>query len=158
MILFLFSVVRVLSTRPDSGQLSLPSAKTAIRRVEIIGEVNRPGEYFFPSDATVANAISAAGGATEFADPGRLNLDARLLSGSVLRVPNRQTGFVTSVSLNRSPLRELCTLPGIGPKLAQRIIDVRKERGAFRSMEDLMAVPGIGQKKARLIFRRGILR
>ncbi len=126
-------------------------------RIGVIGEVMKPGDYRFPPSTTVADAISAAGGSTQSADMRRLNLSAVLLSGSVLRVPARKTGFVTAVSLNRSSRRELCTLPGIGPKLAERIIAVREREGPFRNVNDLLAVPGIGPKKARLILRRGVL-
>jgi competence protein ComEA len=51
------------------------------------------------------------------------------------------------VNINTAPLAELDTLPGIGPTLAQRIIDYRQEKGPFRSIEDLQNVSGIGTKK-----------
>jgi len=157
MFLFLLSVVRTLSTQPESGGVPHQKVEAGNCSIEVIGEVMQPGSYSFSSDTTVADAISAAGGVTKSADLKRLNLSARLLPGSVLRVPNGQTGFITSVSLSRSSLRELCTLPGIGPKLAGRIIAVRKRQGPFRDVNDLIAVPGIGVKKARSILRRGVL-
>lgn len=157
MILFFFSAIRTLSSQPDAGGAPHFPVEGAICKVEVIGEVMKPGAYPFPSGATVADAVSAAGGAMQSADLKRLNLSARLLSGSVLRVPNRQTGFLTTVSLSRSSLWELCTLPGIGPKLAKRIIAAREKQGPFRDVDDLLAVPGIGLKKARSILRRGVL-
>ncbi len=54
------------------------------------------------------------------------------------------------VSLNRANARELATLPGVGPKLARRILTHRRRHGPFRRPEDLLAVRGIGQ---RLLFR-----
>ena len=155
LIIFLLSLGRTFSTRPDGGTLPIHNVEAGGCRIGVIGEVKKPGEYFLPQDATVADAISAAGGATESADPERLNLSERLLSGSVLRIPDLETGFHTTVSLSRSSRRELCTLPGIGPKLAERIIAVRDRRGTFRTVQDLLAVPGIGPKKARMILHLG---
>ncbi|TMQ71370.1 MAG: helix-hairpin-helix domain-containing protein [Candidatus Eisenbacteria bacterium] len=50
------------------------------------------------------------------------------------------------LDLNRADARELDALPGIGPVLAERILTYRRERGAFRSVEDLLAVRGIGPR------------
>ncbi|MDN5344700.1 MAG: competence protein ComEA [Clostridia bacterium] len=51
------------------------------------------------------------------------------------------------VNINTATLAELDTLPGIGPTLAQRILDYRQEKGVFRTIEDLKNVAGIGEKK-----------
>ncbi len=51
------------------------------------------------------------------------------------------------VDLNRAGARQLESLPGIGPALAQRIIDHRQKNGPFKRIEDLMNVRGIGEKK-----------
>ena len=50
-----------------------------------------------------------------------------------------------ALDLNQATLEELDELPGIGPVLAQRILDAREENGPFASREDVLAVPGIGQ-------------
>jgi competence ComEA-like helix-hairpin-helix protein len=53
----------------------------------------------------------------------------------------------SSLDLNRADAGALQTLPGVGPALAERILAYRREHGAFRSMEDLREVPGIGPKR-----------
>ena len=52
-----------------------------------------------------------------------------------------------SLDLNRATAQELTTLPGIGEVLAQRIVDYREAHGPFRSVEELIAVEGIGEGK-----------
>jgi len=53
------------------------------------------------------------------------------------------------VNINSAGLNELQSLPRIGPKLAQRILDYRKEHGPFKRVEDLLKVKGIGEKMFR---------
>jgi competence protein ComEA len=60
------------------------------------------------------------------------------------RLPERHAAFV--VNVNTAPLVELAELPGIGPTLAERIVEYRETRGPFRSLEDLRTVKGIGAK------------
>lgn len=56
------------------------------------------------------------------------------------------------VNVNAAGEDELCGLPGIGPKLAQRMIDEREQNGAFAFAEDLLNVKGIGEKTLRKLL------
>ena len=56
-------------------------------------------------------------------------------------------GDLTPVNLNTASAEELTQLPGIGPELAQRIVEYREGHGPFQTAEDIMLVSGIGEKK-----------
>ncbi|WP_228479692.1 helix-hairpin-helix domain-containing protein [Microbacterium abyssi] len=123
--------------------------------VHVLGQVDEPGLYVLEPDARVVDALAAAGGTLEDADLQAVNL-ARLLSdGEQLVVPTSgpapDSGASAPVGdglidLNNADLAALETLPRIGPALAQRIIDWRETNGRFGSVDDLLAVPGIGEK------------
>lgn len=123
--------------------------------VHVLGRVARPGLYELREGDRVVDAIAAAGGLTPEADPAGINL-ARLLSdGEQLAVP--AVGEVPAaaapgaasdgrIDLNSADVAALDTLPRIGPAMAQRIIDWREANGPLSSVDDLLAVSGIGQK------------
>jgi competence protein ComEA len=122
--------------------------------VHVLGQVSRPGLYELREGDRVVDAIAAAGGMTAAADPAGVNL-ARLLSdGEQLAVP--AVGEVTAsvpgtaadgrVDLNTADAATLDTLPRIGPAMAQRIIDWREANGPITSVDELLAVSGIGSK------------
>lgn len=50
------------------------------------------------------------------------------------------------VNLNTATVEQLATIPGVGPKMAERIIDYRRKNGGFKKVEDLMNVSGVGEK------------
>ena len=50
------------------------------------------------------------------------------------------------VNLNTATVEQLATIPGVGPKMAERIIDYRQKNGGFKKVEDLMNVSGVGEK------------
>jgi competence protein ComEA len=58
------------------------------------------------------------------------------------------------LNLNTATLMELETLPGVGPVLARRIIDFREKKGGFRRVEELLVIPGISERKWKLIKDR----
>jgi competence protein ComEA len=127
--------------------------------VSVAGAVNEPGIVELEAGARVADAIEAAGGLTEGADPGFLNLarvvaDGDLVavpdasaSGAVAPVPGDGAGGASAgglVNINVAGVAELDALNGIGPVLAERIIEYRETNGSFQSLDELSEVSGIG--------------
>ncbi len=123
--------------------------------VHVAGAVANPGVVLLDSGARVLEAIQKAGGPLPEADLDALNLAQTVQDGQKIYVPRRgdpaaggfSPGGGHRVNINTAGLRELEELPGIGPTLAQRIIDYREKKGGFRNVEELKKVPGIGEKK-----------
>ncbi|MFB7474550.1 helix-hairpin-helix domain-containing protein [Kitasatospora sp. NPDC056184] len=129
--------------------------------VDVGGRVGTPGVHTLPGGSRVADALRVAGGPLPGTDTGNLNLARVLADGEQILVgepsPQPAAGAGTGpppagaskqpVSLNRATLEQLDTLPGVGPTLAQRIIAFRASHGgAFRSLDQLRQVSGIGER------------
>ncbi|MGK3947343.1 helix-hairpin-helix domain-containing protein [Microbacterium sp. K2] len=122
--------------------------------VHVLGAVTSPGLYVLDLDSRLVDAVAAAGGTTDDADLTAINLARVLSDGEQIIVPvigaAAETGGTTPgddrVDLNTADQAALEGLPRIGPALAERIITWREENGRFASVEDLLAVPGIGEK------------
>lgn len=119
--------------------------------VHVIGEVKKPGTVSLPAGSRVEDAVEAAGGVTKQRSLESVNLARLLVDGEqiVLGEPPKQgvgapLAAGGAVSLNAATVAELDTLPGVGPVLAQRILDWRDAHGGFRNVEDLNQVSGIG--------------
>jgi competence protein ComEA len=130
--------------------------------IHVAGAVRRPGVYRLPEGARVFEAIEEAGGALESGHTDRINMAEQLADGQQIYVPARgeepppapgsqaggpgggQAAPVGRININRASAAELERIPRIGPSLASAIIAYRKENGAFRSVDDLVRVPGIG--------------
>ena len=122
--------------------------------VHVLGAVERPGLYVLRADSRVVDALAAAGGSTDAAELAGVNLARRVEDGEQILVP--VVGSVAgpsappsgdgTVDLNTADQAALEELPGIGPALAERIVAWREDNGRFRTVDDLLAVPGIGEK------------
>ncbi|MFC4628607.1 helix-hairpin-helix domain-containing protein [Promicromonospora alba] len=137
--------------------------------VHVVGEVAEPGLVTVPDGARVADALEAAGGTTRKADLTAVNLARAVVDGEQLHVPqpgeqvpggpapgaggpaSGTGGPSTSggsgeatVDINTADATALEALPGIGPSIAQAIVEWRDANGQFASVEELEDVPGIG--------------
>ena len=151
----------------DVDESSAKSSSAAEVYVDVDGAVVRPGVYWLKDGARVSQAIDAAGGLTAEADVTGLNRASKITDGQKIYVPTigeqqaaaavggADSAAVASgagssselVNINTASAAELQTLSGIGPSMAQSIIDERTQNGAFASVDDLMRVSGIGEKK-----------
>ena len=160
-------VPSVRSTDAGSGA-NLGIVSGAFVLVHVVGAVAHPGLFSVTAGSRVIDAVLAAGGLTAHADQCAINLARTLADGEQVIVPAVATGAaacaltsvpgaVTSggggpaatkakVSLSRGSQADLEQLPGVGPALAQRIIDWRTAHGGFRQISDLDNVSGIGPK------------
>ncbi|GAA2729679.1 ComEA family DNA-binding protein [Cellulomonas aerilata] len=153
------------SPSPAGGSGAVPApAPTARVVVHVVGQVSTPGVVDLPVGARVGDALAAAGGATPTADLSGVNLARVLVDGEQVVVPapgdapvpavegagggpgaaSGGTAATGPVDLNTAGAAELDGLPGIGPVLAQRILEWRTEHGPFRDVEELGEVAGIG--------------
>jgi competence protein ComEA len=139
---------------PPVGEVAETSATVV---VSVVGQVTSPGLVTLPTGSRVADAIEAAGGLLPEADPASVNLAAVVADGEQLAVGlpaaivagggqpgSAGPGGGGLLDLNTAGVAELDALPGIGPVLAQRIVEYRSRQGPFRSVEELDDVPGIG--------------
>ncbi|MFF3951983.1 helix-hairpin-helix domain-containing protein [Streptomyces sp. NPDC001890] len=133
--------------------------------VDVNGKVRRPGIRQLPSGSRVADALRAAGGVRAGTDLTGLNRARVLMDGEQVVVgapPGPSTGGGAAgvasgsgggssaagpVSLNTATVEQLDTLPGVGPVLAQHIVDYRAQHGGFRSIDELREVNGIGDRR-----------
>lgn len=155
------------TARAEPSGVPAESPQTGTVVIHVAGAVAVPGVVKLPAGSRVHQAISEAGGAMPSADLNRLNLAAVLADGQKLYVPlagesipaelpgsaaagqDPGTGTASGagkVNLNTASVEDLDALPKVGPVLAQRIVDWRKEHGPFKSVEELDAVDGVGPK------------
>ena len=136
----------IATPMPQATNAPAVPAPPATISVLVSGAVQQPGLYTLSAGATVADAIAAAGGLGEQADANGLNLSNPLKDGETLTIPTTSAGNPNAaetklINLNTATLAELESLPEIGARTAQAIIDNRP----YRRLSDLNRVPGIGE-------------
>lgn len=138
--------------------------------VDIAGAVKKPGLVTLARGARLQDAIDEAGGLRKDADTATMALSERVKDGKKYYIPNlgeelappamssapassrtsRSPAAVAAaarpVNLNTATQAELETLPGIGPAMATRILQLRAQLGSFQNLEQLNDVKGIGPK------------
>jgi competence protein ComEA len=157
-------VVTVSTPTPTEGSATPTTSKPVSKIVvHVLGAVRHPGLIRLPDSSRVQDAIDAAGGLTNSADPGELNL-AQLLgdgqqvvigtrtdpAGEVRDQPGSGRGSgaaaTGALDLNHASQPQLEELPGVGPVTAQAILAWRQQHGRFSRIEELQEVDGIGPK------------
>ncbi len=147
----------------SSGTTGSPGAEIV---VDVSGKVREPGIQRLPAGSRVADALKAAGGVRPGTNTDTLNRARFLVDGEQVvvggpaapapapvpgvggSVAGGPAGTATApVSLNTATVDQLDTLPGVGPVLAQHIVDYRTRHGGFRSVNELREVNGIGDRR-----------
>jgi len=117
-------------------------------RVKITGAVKKAGWYNIPQEICIREALEKAGGTLPWADLTKINLNLPVKEGEEISIPEGK------INLNQASPADLAFLPGIGPVLAQRVINYREKVGGFKSLSQLKEVPGIGERKFERIKDR----
>ncbi|WP_177201570.1 helix-hairpin-helix domain-containing protein [Butyrivibrio proteoclasticus] len=130
--------------------------------VYVCGAVICPGVYELPAVSRADDAVKAAGGFADGADDTYINLAAKVEDGTKLMIPTKdevKNGLVADstditgesgsnglININKATKEELKTIPGIGEKVAGKIVEYREQSGYFACIEDIMKVSGIKDK------------
>lgn len=124
-----------------------PSSELGRVVVHVTGDVNNPGVVTLPAGSRVTDAIELAGGLIPGTAETGLNLAALVEDGQLIVVGGpEQTASDNRINLNTATMAELDTLPGVGPVMAQRILDWRQQNTSFSNVSELQEVEGIGPK------------
>ena len=139
---------------------ALPPPEPPIKKISVYvsGQVKNISVVELEDNGNLkfVDAVNMAGGLTEFADTEAVNLAEKLSDGQHIHIPTKEIFLQQNiaaqsssdlVNINTADADKLATLKGIGPALAQRIIDYREQNGAFKSIDEIKNVRGIGEKK-----------
>lgn len=154
---------------PEPTATALPTNTPAPMQVYVSGEVLEPDVYALAAGSRIKQLVEAAGGFTDKANTTAVNLAQSLTDGAHVHIPAEGEPVSTPqnvlttpaplrssadidigtggglVNINTAELEELETLPGIGPVMAQSILDYRTINGPFPDIAAIMEVYGIGQ-------------
>ena len=155
-----------IGSTPNIPETEMEDTPQAII-VDVKGAVKYPGVYTLSEEQRIVDAIEAAGGYTDDANPILINHAQKLQDEMVVYIPNSsedaleemeqflqmtETSSTSSgnssgkININKAAESELTQLPGIGPSKASAIIQHRSEHGNFQTVDDLKQVTGIGDK------------
>ena len=149
----------LVSSKPRGDPIQLkPPPTLEPLRIHVTGAVHTQGVYQLPRGSIVEDALEIAGGALPASDLTSINLAAPLFDGQQVFVPGpgdpdgspssrssiSNTSALGLVHVNTATVAELQLLPGIGPVLAQKIVEYREAHGPYARPDDLLSVSGIG--------------
>ncbi|MCC7665553.1 helix-hairpin-helix domain-containing protein [Liquorilactobacillus satsumensis] len=158
------------STRSKAVQSTAATSHSALVSVDVKGAVKNPGVYHAQEGARVNEIITAAGGFAATADQNQVNLALKIKDQQIIYVPFRgeiaskpvttvtaniseQAGSAagtvtegTKIDLNQAKKEDLLKIPGIGDKKAEQILAYRTEHGNFNQLDELKNISGIGDK------------
>jgi competence protein ComEA len=171
---FLFLIVLLgtifVLRRPEPVAMTIitptprPTPTLAMVLVDVRGAVAKPGVYSLPSGSRVQDALALAGDVSNGAETRGINLARKLNDGEQLYIPTASEATAAplattskgdkaptptktplgKINLNTATIEQLDVLPGIGPAIAERIVEYRTQNGGFKQVEDLKKVRGIG--------------
>ena len=141
-----------------------PTPTVALVLVDVRGAVAKPGVYSLPSGSRVQDVLALAGNISITAEIGGINMARKLNDGELLYIPTAGEATVAppttssrgdkgptptktplgKININTATIEVLDALPGIGPAIAERIVEYRTQNGGFKQPEDLKKVRGIG--------------
>jgi competence protein ComEA len=163
-LIVVYALMSALDDRSAPEIVIEPAATPAAFVVEVVGAVATPGVYRVDPEARLANVVATAGGFAPQADLSALNLARRVSDGDKIVIPSLAAATAPAAApsaaavgpaveptgapldLNAAGADELDTLPGIGPVLAQRIVDDRTQNGPFATVDELARVQGISPR------------
>lgn len=165
------TIISASQENRETGSAVKEVTEEEICIIHISGAVHQPGVYQLSKGKRIIDAVKIAGEATEKANFDAVNLAAPIYDGQKIIIPyflengeigseiNRSADLNLSnpgypysqnnklININISSARELELLDGIGPALAERIVEYRKNNGPFGKIEDIRNVTGIGEKR-----------
>lgn len=148
-------------------QVSTKPKKNSFIYIQLSGAIKNPGVYKVTISSPIFKIIQKAGGPTTEAMLDELDLTKSINKNQKIHIPTKNKFNLNSnllktasnqkkININTASRSKLITLPGIGPKTAQDIIDYRQKKGRIYNVEILKNIRGIGEKKVeklkRLIF------
>lgn len=147
----------------ETNQNKIEEVKNNIIKVYVTGEVRTSGVIELKEGDRIEDAVIKAGGLTEKSNLKNINLAYILEDGQKLYIPSiddkedieyiidehvyLKSNASKKVNINKATQEQLQTLSGIGPAMAEEIIQYREQDGKFNNIEDIKKVSGIGDKK-----------